>query len=155
MKIKPATKKDKELFKEWREQSRMEEITCRGIRDGKHYVDPTLFSFSLFMDDIKEPIGKFDCFNMNKRNKSGECGYMTNPKYRGKGYGLKMVKYCVSYLFKNYDFNKLYCQTGFFNKPSVDLLEELGFHRDGVLREHHELDGKLYDDYIYSILRYE
>ncbi|MEH2115208.1 MAG: GNAT family protein [Nostoc sp.] len=33
--------------------------------------------------------------------------------------------------------------------------EKLGFHRDGILREHHELDGKLWDDYIYSILRSE
>ena len=51
--------------------------------------------------------------------------------------------------------NKLYCQTGAFNLPSIKLLEKLNFHRDGILREHHELDGKLWDDYIYSVLRRE
>lgn len=155
MKIQHATKKHKVLFKEWREEGRMEEITCREIKDGKHFTDSTVFSLSFFIKNTKEPVGKFDYFNINKRNKSCECGYMISPKHRGKGIGIKMVRYCVNYLFKNHDFNKLYCQTSSFNKPSVEILEDLGFHRDGVLREHHELDGKLWDDYIYSILRSE
>jgi len=51
--------------------------------------------------------------------------------------------------------NKLYGQTGEFNQAAVGLLKKLGFHRDAVLRQHHELDGGLYDDYVFSILREE
>ena len=58
-------------------------------------------------------------------------------------------------IFAMTEINKLYCQTGAFNEPSIRLLERLGLHRDAILREHHELDGKLWDDYIYSILRRE
>ncbi len=155
MKIKRSTKPHKELFKKWQEEGRMEKITCREIRNGKHFVDPKVLSFSFFYGNIKEPVGKFNCFSINRRNKSCECGYAINPEYHGKGLGTKMIKHCVSHVFKNYNFNKLYCQTGSFNKPSVKILKNLGFHRDGVLREHHELDGKLWDDYIYSILRSE
>jgi RimJ/RimL family protein N-acetyltransferase len=154
MKIKRSTEAHKELFKKW-QKARMKEITCREIRNGKHYVNPKVLFLSFFMGNEKEPVGKFNCFNINKRNKSGECGYAIDPKLRGQGIGTKMIAACISYLFKNYDFNKLYCQTGAFNKPSIAILEQLGFHRDGVLRQHHELDGKLWDDYIYSILRKE
>ena len=155
MKLKRSTEKHKELFKKWQQENRMEEITCREIKDGKPFIGPKVLAFSFFVENIKEPIGKFNCFSINKRNKSCECGYTINPKYRGQGYGEIMIRYCVDYLFSNFDFNKLYCQTGSFNKPSVKILKDLGFHRDGVLREHHELDGKLWDDYIFSILRCE
>ena len=143
MKIKHSTKAHKGLFKKWQKEGRMEEITCREIKKGKHFVDPKILSFSFFVGNSKEPAGKFNCFSINKRNRSCECGYAINSKHRGKGIGTKMIKHCVNYIFRNYDFNKLYCQTGAFNKPSVKILKNLGFHRDGVLREHHELDGKL------------
>lgn len=155
MKIQRSTKTHRALFKKWQEEGIMEEITCREIKDGRHFVNPEVLSFSFFAGNAKEPAGKFNCFNINKRNKSCECGYALNPKYKGKGIGAKMIGYCVDYLFKNYDFNKLYCQTGSFNKPSVKILKNLGFHRDGVLRQHHELDGQLWDDHIYSLLRSE
>ncbi len=155
MKIQRSTKKHQELFKEWREKSRMEETTCREIRNGKHFTDPSILSYTFFAKGIKEPAGKFNYSNINKRNKSCECGYAINPKYKGRGIGTKMIKYCINYLFKNYNFNKIYCQTGSFNKPSIKILKNTGFHRDGVLREHHELDGKLWNDYVYSILRSE
>ena len=155
MKLQNSTKKHKELFREWQKQGRMEEVTCREIRNGKHFTDPKVLSFSFFIGNTKEPVGKFNCFSINKRNKSCECGYAINPAHRGKGIGKKMLRHSINYLFKNYDFNKLYCQTGSFNKPSIKILKDLGFHRDGVLREHHELDGKLWDDHIFSILRSE
>jgi RimJ/RimL family protein N-acetyltransferase len=155
MKLKRSTKAHKELFIKWLKAGRMEEITCREIRKGKHYVNPKVLSFSFFVGNEPKPVGKFNCFNINKRNKSCECGYTIDPELRGKGIGTKMIKYCLSYLFRQYNFNKLYCQTGAFNKPSIKILDKLGFHRDGILRQHHELDGKLWDDYIYSILRSE
>lgn len=155
MKIQCSTKAHKDLFKKWQKEERMEKITCRETRKGKPFVNSKTLSFSFFVGNTKEPVGKFNCFSINKRNKSCEFGYAVNPKQRGKGIGAKMVKQCVSYLFKNYDFNKLYCQTGSFNKPSIKILKSLGFHRDAVLREHHELNGKLVDDYVFSILRSE
>lgn len=66
-----------------------------------------------------------------------------------------MLITAINYLFSTTELNKLYCQTGAFNIASVQLLEKLNFHRDGILREHHELDCKMWDDYIYSILRSE
>ncbi|WP_115840406.1 GNAT family N-acetyltransferase [Gottschalkia purinilytica] len=51
--------------------------------------------------------------------------------------------------------NKITAQVGSFNIESNMLLKSLGFRLDGVLREHHDLDGKLYDDYVYSLLKRE
>lgn len=111
--------------------------------------------FVFLMDGLKEPVGRFRYFDINPRNRSAEFGYTINPKLRNQGMGTKMLITAINYLLATTELNKLYCQTAAFNIASVKLLDKLGFHRDGILREHHELDGKLWDDYIYSILRSE
>ncbi|MHC5814569.1 MAG: GNAT family N-acetyltransferase [Nostoc sp.] len=109
--------------------------------------------FAFLMDGLEEPVGKFKYFDINPRNRSAEFEYTINPKWRNQGMGTKMLRTAINYLLATTKLNKLYCQTAAFNIASVKLLDKLGFHRDGILREHHELDGKLWDDYIYSILR--
>ena len=66
-----------------------------------------------------------------------------------------MLEAAFDEAFAEGELNKLYCQTASFNLPSIRLLEGLRLTRDGVLRAHHELDGVLHDDYIYSLLREE
>ena len=105
------------------------------------------------MDGIDELVGRFNYFDLNMRNHSAEFGYIVNPKFRRRGIGAKMLMTAITHLFSTTDLNKLYCQTAAFNLASIRLLEKLNFYQDGVLREHHELDGKLWDDNVYSILR--
>ena len=143
-------------FTEWSLYGRLEERTCRPIANGKR-IPPSnsVITWSFFVDGVAGPVGRFGYFDVNPRNRSAEFGYTVNPKFRQQGIGTKMLLLAISELFSTAAFNKLYCQTAAFNIPSIKLLEKLGFHTDGVLREHHELDGKLWDDYIYSILRRE
>ncbi len=153
MAIKEADRDGLLKVKNWPEPYRIEQQTCRPIIDGKPSPPiHNVLNFLFYVDNMTDPIGSIFYFNVNERNRSCELGYKINPDYRNKGYGKKMVQEFISHLFTTKDFNKLYCQTASFNKPSVKMLERLGFKRDGILREHHELDGKFYDDYVYSIL---
>ncbi len=156
MRIELATTEHFTALDEWRKFDCLEKFTCRPIIEGKRVPsshDYVVFVF--FLDSIDEPVGKFTYFDFNPRNQSVEFGYTVNPKFRNRGIGSNMLSMVINHLFSTKELNKLYCQTAAFNIASVKLLEKLGFHRDGVLREHHELDGKLWDDYIYSILRRE
>ena len=140
----------------WNETSRIEERTCRPVADGKRLPpNDKRINLVFFEESAGEPVGRIQCFDFNSRNRSAEFGYSVNPVFRGRGIGTCMLKLAISEVFSREDLNKLYCQTAEFNVPSVKLLERLGFHKDGVLREHHELDGKLWDDFVYSILRRE
>jgi ribosomal-protein-alanine N-acetyltransferase len=144
------------MFKEWLQQDRLETMTCRSIVEGRVIApDSTVTAYSFFIDDMAEPVGKFAYFNVNPRNRSAEFGYHIHPARRGQGLGRHMLQMGLNHLFQTTDLNKLYCQTAAFNTGSVQLLEKLGLHRDGILREHHELDGQFYDDYVYSLLRQE
>jgi [ribosomal protein S5]-alanine N-acetyltransferase len=94
-------------------------------------------------------------FDLNFRNRSVEIGYVVAPSARGKGVAREAVSILLGYLFDGLGMNKVFAQTASFNAASLRLLGSLGFKKDGVLREHHLYQGKLYDDYIYSILARE
>ena len=151
-----ATPEHRALFKDWLGQERLELMTCRPVINGKR-VPPSdeVITLAFFDGKDENPVGKFSYFDMNLRNKSAEFGYRINPAKRGQGLGTQMLQAGINYVFQTTELNKLYCQTAAFNQPSIKLLEKLGFHRDGILREHHELDGHLYDDYLCSLLRRE
>jgi len=158
MDIRKTIADDMAAFENWGKNSRIEERTCRPIEDGKRLPSSTeVHSLTFIMEGFEEPVGKFTYFDHNPRNRSCEFGYTINPRYRGQGLGGQMIASCIDHVFKDteLDLNKLYCQTAEFNIPSVKILEKLGLNRDGVLREHHELDGKLWNDLVYSVLRAE
>lgn len=108
-------------------------MTCRPIRMRSRgeklelyqsaLDDPNTVILGLWTFDKKHLIGKLTASDWNPRNRSMEIGY---------------------YL--------IMAQTGAFHISSIRLLESCGFRRDGVLRQHHEKDGILYDDFLYSLL---
>ncbi len=156
--IKPASTTELELFRNWCHAGRVEEMTCRPIINGKKAPNNNEKNFLAYtLEEFDEPVGRFMYFDYNSGNRSCEFGYLINPKYRGQGLSSKMVKDCIDYLFRDesLNLNKLYCQTAEFNIPSVKMLESVGLKKDAILREHHELDGELHNDLIYSILRSE
>lgn len=112
--------------------------------------NPNICFFVISLFD--SPIGKISFSDYNSRNRSVEIGYSLLPAFRNHGYMTSALKLLISYVFENTDINKVYAQTASFNDSSIKLLENLGFFRDACLREHHEQNGLLYSDFIYSIL---
>src|ERR1043166_6173734 len=78
------------------------------------------------LDNSNTPVGLFQFFNYNIRNRSGEFGYRVNPAKRGMGAGTELLKLGINKLFSDdiLNLNKIYCQTGFFNIQSIKLLEQ-------------------------------
>jgi RimJ/RimL family protein N-acetyltransferase len=157
MKIVKAAHEHFEAIKSWK-TGRLEERTCRPVINGKRIsASNESVTYAFLQEDYDEPAGIFYYFDHNPRNRSCEFGYIVNPEMRNRGVGTEMLRACINDLFSDrfLNLNKLYCQTAEFNQASNRLLEKLEFRKDAVLREHHELDGKLWDDYIYSILKSE
>lgn len=102
-------------------------------------------------------LGKIVVFDYNPRNKSAEFGYYLPPEHRGKGLGQKMVATFLSYMFSDpvWSLNKLYATTASGNQPSVRLLQHLGFHLDGVMREHYWFPSGFQDQWHFSLLKRE
>jgi RimJ/RimL family protein N-acetyltransferase len=142
-----------------------ERQTCRPIVPKTHeerlavFVDwqndDTRKSLAVIQNADGALVGRVSYFGLNTRNQSVEIGYTIGTEYQDRGYGREAVHLLLAHLFETVKVNKVMAQTAAFNEPSVALLRGLGFTQDGRLRQHHELDGVLHDDLLFSILRVE
>ena len=65
----------------------------------------------------------------------GEIGYVMGEKYQGHGYAYEAVKCIINeYLIKQ-NLYMIEAKYNELNRASAGLLNKLGFHRDGILRD--------------------
>lgn len=149
-----------ELWEKSRREKR-ELVTCRPV-----WAADSVEARKLFLRKLEEPglrffkimvngriAGRISLADHNPRNRSAELGFSLLPEFRGQGYMRRALTLLTAYLFEKTDINKVYAQTAGFNRASIRLLERLGFSQDACLREHHEWEGALYPDLIFSLLR--
>ncbi|MCR4944890.1 MAG: GNAT family N-acetyltransferase [Clostridium sp.] len=165
--IKQTTAKDLLAFKKEIKDIDMNIMTCRPVKIRNDEESLELFesiiknenNFLLGLYSIDneskeyEIIGRISFYDYNSRNKSVELGYVLRSKFMKKGYMRRSLKEVCRAILEETEINKIYAQTGSFNSSSIKLLMSLVFKRDAVLRQHHEFEGKLWDDYIFSLLK--
>jgi RimJ/RimL family protein N-acetyltransferase len=160
---------DEALQKEtssWDRGVPLEDVTCRAVVKGKRVANERPNeSWVLLCSERNMAVAKITVFDFNSRSRCAEFGYQVHKDFRGMG----LSKILLAEMFDHYfnepvffagtsmecSMNKLYCQTAEFNAPSIRLVKSMGMRLDGVLREHHEKDGILMDDHVYSILKRE
>ena len=74
---------------------------------------------------------------------------------RGKGHAQEAVRLLVGYLFAGYPVERVSALTDEENKPAQQVLESVGFQREGALRRAMFRDGEWRDVVLYGILRHE
>jgi len=87
------------------------------------------------------------------KHKRAEIGYELHPNYWRNGYTLEAVLKVISYGFEKLDLTRIGAVVFIENKASNNLLEKVGFQKEGVLRDYMYQNGKAYDTYVYSLLR--
>lgn len=76
-------------------------------------------------------------------------GYWVAKKYRGTGLSRKAVKEVIKLLFEK-KFVRIEAKTFLKNSKSQQLLLDLGFEREGILRKNVKKNGRYLDVYIFS-----
>lgn len=79
-------------------------------------------------------------------------GYELMREYRRRGIMTEAMRAILAYGFGSMKLNRVEVLTDPTNVRSIRLLERLGFHREGVLRENTCFRGRFIDDAIYSLL---
>jgi len=78
---------------------------------------------------------------------------LIKKEFRGKGIATKAHKILNPYIFKKYKLKRMDAGVRTYNKASVKMLEKSGYQLEGCLRKIICVDGKYYDNYIYSIIK--
>ncbi len=81
-----------------------------------------------------------------------EVGWAIHPEEWGRGYATEAAKYLINWGFTALNIHRIVAYCHVDNLPSVRVMEKLGMHRDGRLRETRWLHGVWWDELVYSIL---
>jgi ribosomal-protein-alanine N-acetyltransferase len=84
-----------------------------------------------------------------------EVSWAVHPLEWGNGYATEAAWYAMDWAFRELMAHRIvaYCHTD--NLASVRVMEKLGMHREGRLRETRWLNTQWCDEYIYSVLEKE
>ena len=130
--------KDFYVIKNWVTEERMHTMWCANLiqfpieKDNfeKIMKEPTKrFGDSPYVvtSDNGELIGFF-CYSVNLDNNEGMLKFvMNNPKYRGKGYGKKMLRLAVKYAFEITNVQAVHLNVFSENEIAKKCYESVGF----------------------------
>lgn len=116
-----------------------------------------LFAIISFKDD--ELVGYCGLTNIHLPYARAEVSFLTKyidnevPDYRETF--LDVLRMLCTYAFKNMNLNRLYTETYEFRQHHIKILEEFGFVKEGVLREHVFKKDGFSNSVMHSILRHE
>ena len=74
---------------------------------------------------------------------------------KNQGYGREMITALVKHAFEEMKLNKVWLEAYTDNAVGNHLYESLGFHVDGILREHHKTERGILSQVQYSMLKGE
>ena len=113
------------------------------------------FHFGIHMDREGTLVGAVAAAHIDPVNRKCEIGYWLGREHWGRGLAKEAVSLLMQFAFGRLGMNRIYAMVFPFNVRSINLLNALGFRRDGVHREgvlHH--DGFV-DEEEYSLLAKE
>ncbi|GGH20073.1 GNAT family N-acetyltransferase [Paenibacillus segetis] len=105
--------------------------------------------------ESKKVIGTCGFLNYEKIHNRIEIGYDLTPDFWGKGIMTEVVKCIMDFGFLTMKLNKIEAKVEPGNEASIRLMFKLGFHKEGVLRQHEFEKGKYIDLAIFSKLKSE
>lgn len=98
-------------------------------------------------------VGHCDLFDLNQKSKKAEIGYALHPAAWGQGYVNEALMALLGYGFSELDLNRIEAEIDPMNLNSAKVLDRIGFTKEGHLREHCVVNGKLTDSALYGLLR--
>lgn len=86
---------------------------------------------------------------------AGKLGYAITEKEWGRGYATDAARTLVTYAFKELSLHRITAAIGPDNAASIAMVQQLGFTREGELRDHVFTNGRWRDSILFSVLAHE
>ncbi|MFX1352186.1 MAG: GNAT family N-acetyltransferase [Promethearchaeota archaeon] len=102
-----------------------------------------------------ELIGTCGYYDWSKTARSAEIGYDLDPRCWGQGIMTEALRAMLEYGFQEMGLNRIQAIIDSKNKRSLNLVQRLGFNKEGVLRQRSHFRGRFLDDVCFSLLRKE
>jgi ribosomal-protein-alanine N-acetyltransferase len=117
----------------------------------------SLIFMAVALKSTRQVIGSVGIFQRSDLSRyTLELGYCLGEEWWGKGYMMESCLAIMDYGFLTMPYlERIEANCVVPNHASRKLMEKIGMQREGILRNFAEKDGRIYDSYMYSILRQE
>lgn len=111
------------------------------------------YSFVICHKEDERIIGNVDLnFVMRGVLQSCMVGYSLDQAYNGKGYMTEAVKQVVRYAFEKLKFHRIVGEASPRNPGSIRVLENAGFHKEGIARSNVKINGVWEDHQVLALI---
>jgi len=115
----------------------------------------TLFQWGIVRLEDDLVMGTCTLAYIDQANRRTELGYALSSSHWGNGYMREAVPLALSFAFESLGMHRVEADVDPRNDPSIRLLEELGFQREGYLRERYRVGEEIQDAIFYGLLEPE
>lgn len=163
--LRAIEEKDLSLIASWRSSAEIyesfHEYTTISLLQQFKWYESQLSNSSEINFIIASPdgkaIGTVSIYRIDSRNRKAEWGRLLigDKNYRQQGIGSVVGFLIMEYAFEHLNLHKLYCEVLDNNAVAISLYKKLGFHEEGILREHIFKSGRYMNVLVHSILSAE
>ena len=98
-------------------------------------------------------IGTCTLTHLSLAHERAEIGFALRQTRWGQGLGSEAVTEAIDFAFQELGLHRIEADVDPRNERSLRLLEQLGFHREGHLRERYYMNGERQDAVMMAVLR--
>jgi ribosomal-protein-alanine N-acetyltransferase len=117
------------------------------------FIESNKIRWAIVDNESSKVIGDCGFYKIDLRNQTGEISYRLSPKFWGRGIMSKVLKQMLFFGFEEIELNRIEASVIPGNQGSLNILENNGFKKEGVLRDSLFKSNKYYDLIVYSILK--
>jgi [ribosomal protein S5]-alanine N-acetyltransferase len=122
----------------------------RDIRE--EHADGRLHEWGLVLRESDRVIGTCTLFHVDRGNRRAEVGFALGRSWWGRGLMREGLGALLDFAFGELALRRIEADVDPRNRLSAELLERLGFMREGLLRERWNVGGELQDAAFYGLL---
>ena len=116
--------------------------------------DGTELGYAIFDVEIEKFLGSVGLNSPNKSHKLLNLGYWIRTSEQNRGIASKATRVLAETAFKDLpEINRIEILAAVENIPSQKTAEKAGATREGVLRKHLNISGRIHDAAIFSFIR--
>jgi len=123
------------------------------IQDG--FARRQIFQWGIARRTDDVIIGTNTLFRLESNRHRAEIGFALGGEHWGKGYMQESLNALLGYAFSEMTLHRLEADVDPRNERSIKTLEQLGFQKEGYLRERWKVNGEIQDAIFYGLLRRE
>ena len=129
--------------------------TASNLTESRIYSSEMPRTITFRIEKNKQLIGEVGFKNIKLINRKAELNIIMKKEHRNKGYAKEALCEMIEYGFRNLKFHRQEAEVYEYNKVSIRLVENIGFVKEGELREAKYHNGKYHSILRYGLLKNE